>query len=106
MALAFFEYCHRQPLWIFEDFEEINDACHHLELLLPMMALTSKIAPDLIDQRGIETIECFADSARQTLLSTIAEGKVTLATVQGLCLLSFYNFTGTLCTSARRLCDD
>ena len=91
VALGFrlyFEYCHRQPIWCFER-DEISDvSAVSDELACSILALTSRFS------RRDEELKTYGSNARNIIMVRIANGNVSLATVESLCLLSYASFIG------------
>lgn len=91
----YFQYNHRQPLWVFEP-EDLSfpENCSQ-EVLFAVLSLASRystltLTPDELAQ----TISKYSQAARNLIISKIANGTVDLATLQSLCILSFSNFVG------------
>ncbi|KIW65421.1 hypothetical protein, variant [Phialophora macrospora] len=91
---AYFRYCHMQPLWLFdtdEDLSSIED-CHD-EVIFSLLALTLCHSKHPFFKGRLEQLSGqYAQLAREHIMLRIAQGKVTLATVQSLCMLALANF--------------
>lgn len=56
------------------------------ELMLAILALTAQFLDDT------KSPEMYADACRSLIMLRIASGKVTISTLQSLCLLAYANF--------------
>lgn len=85
----YFQYCHRQPIWLF-DREEVKDPSYiSEELACSILTLTSRFS-----QERDEMLH-YGDSARTLVMLRIANGTVDLETIESLCLLAYSSFLGT-----------
>ncbi|OCT49061.1 hypothetical protein CLCR_04690 [Cladophialophora carrionii] len=90
---AYFKYCHMQPLWLFDadDLSAIED-CRD-EVVFSLLALSVCHSKHIFFQgRSKQLSRQYAQLAREHIMLRIAQGKVTLATVQSLCMLALANF--------------
>ncbi|KAH8797961.1 putative C6 transcription factor [Xylogone sp. PMI_703] len=71
----YFQFCHRQPLWLFER-NDLNPPVdrHPEELIFSLLALSTR------------------EIARSHIMLKIGQGAIQLSTIQSLCLLAFANF--------------
>lgn len=84
----YFQYCHRQPVWLF-DREEVKDPSYMSEeLACSILTLTSRFS-----QERDEMLH-YGDSARTLVMLRIANGTVDLETIESLCLLAYSSFLG------------
>lgn len=120
------QYCHMQPLWLFDE-EEIAcpDNCPE-EVILAILALALRFSKQRRFAERMDLIcDKYAESARNHITLQIARGEVQLSTIQSLCLLALANFVGkhfqypcrqlhaltilserhTPCLAPRRTCD-
>lgn len=90
----YFVHCHRQPLWLFQDRDSLKaDNCDE-EILFPILALASCLAPASLPFNQRLDFKGCCDLARSLVMSRIMNGTVVFSTLQSLCLLAFANFTG------------
>ena len=94
----YFQYCHRQPLWLFERQELTSIDVLPEEVLFSLLALAIRFSArqDLVAQAQ-ELSQKYAEIARGHIMFRIAQGAVQLSTIQSLCLLAFSNFVGMDC---------
>jgi hypothetical protein len=93
---AYFRYCHMQPLWLFdgdEDLSSIDDCRDEVVFSLLALSLCHSKHP-YFKGRSEQLSAQYAQLAREHIMLRIAQGKVTLATVQSLCMLALANFHG------------
>ncbi|ETS77018.1 hypothetical protein PFICI_10892 [Pestalotiopsis fici W106-1] len=84
---TYFSHCHRQPIWCFEREDVSNFASLPDELVYSILALTSHFSPRQISQ------PChYGNDARHLIMLRIANGAVSLPTIESLCLLSYSTF--------------
>lgn len=93
----YFTYCHRQPLWLFDD----NDMSSLLrcseELLFSLLSLAARYSSHAyFDGQHQIFAHKYGEIARGLVMFRIAQGTVTLPTIQSLCLLALANFVGQL----------
>ena len=83
---VYFKHCHRQPVWCFER-EDVRDLrLLPDELVGSILALTSRFSSNHDRSYG--------DDARHLIMQRVANGTVTLPTIESLCLLSYTSFIG------------
>lgn len=93
----YFQYCHRQPLWLFErgDFTNPSDCCD--EVLFSVLSIAIRFSKHLYFANRVgEAAREYSEIARGNIMFQIAQSMVQLSTIQSLCLLSFVNFAGEL----------
>lgn len=97
MVDVYFQYCHMQPLWLFDhgDLDSPDNYCE--EIILALMALTLPYSSNVrFRGRTEELSRHYSKLARDHILLQVTEGSVKLSTIQGLCILAFANFIGEL----------
>lgn len=97
MVDVYFQYCHMQPLWLFDhgDLDSPDNYCE--EIILALMALTLPYSSNIrFRGRTEELSRHYSKLARDHILLQVTEGSVKLSTIQGLCILAFANFIGGL----------
>lgn len=98
----YFQFCHRQPLWLFER-EELSSPDDIVEeLVFSLLALTVRFSTStLFGNRSLNNLaQRYCEVARGHIMFRIAQGAVQMSTIQSLCLLAFANFTGKYTTSS------
>jgi hypothetical protein len=93
---AYFKYCHMQPLWLFDrhDLSCIED-CRD-EVIFSVLALALCHSKHTFFRGRSEHLsQRYAQLAREHIMLRIAQGKVTLTTIQSLCMLALANLHGT-----------
>lgn len=88
---TYFNHCHRQPIWCFEREDVTNFAALPDELVYSILALTSHFSPRQNNQTSN-----YGNDARHLIMLRIANGAVSLSTIESLCLLSYSTFMGAL----------
>ena len=92
---GYFQYCHMQPLWLVDrnDLADLEECCE--EIVLSLLALSLRYSRHPFFERGSEAMSNkYAQLAREHIMFRIAQGKIALSTIQGLCMLAFANFLG------------
>lgn len=92
---AYFQYCHKQPLWLFnqEDFSSIQDCSEGT--LLTLLALASCHSKHPFFQGRLHELgHTYAQAAREGILQQVGEGKVSITTIENLCMLTLANIQG------------
>lgn len=93
---AYFAFCHRQPIWLFDDKDGLLQDHVSTEIISAILALVMHYGT-VEHQLGLPLEPMnYASLARKQIMLHVAEGCVTLATMQALCLLAFANFVGTV----------
>ncbi|KIX08585.1 uncharacterized protein Z518_03241 [Rhinocladiella mackenziei CBS 650.93] len=90
---AYFQYCHLQPLWLFDrnDLSSVEE-CRE-ETIFSLLALSlCHSNHSFFKGRSEELSQKYAQLAREHIMLRIAQGKVTLSTIQSLCMLTLANF--------------
>jgi hypothetical protein len=103
---AYFQYCHKQPLWLFnrEDFSSVQGCSE--ETLLTLLALASCHSKNsFFHGRLHELSQSYAQAAREGIMQQTGEGKVSITTIQNLCMLTLANIQGKLSAYAKLLTD-
>ncbi|CAG7926862.1 unnamed protein product [Penicillium olsonii] len=89
----YLRYCHKQPLWLFDEEDLLKPHDIPREAIFGILALASRYSENSffagrIDQMCLE----YTESARGLVMLRIAQGNVQLSTIQSLCLLALANF--------------
>ncbi|RFU26534.1 hypothetical protein B7463_g9796, partial [Scytalidium lignicola] len=89
----YFQYCHRQPLWLFErsDLNHLESCPEEIIFSLLALAVRYSNAP-FFECRSQDFSQKYSEIARGHIMLRIAQGTVQLSTIQSLCLLAFANF--------------
>lgn len=91
----YFQYCHKQPLWLFnpEDFSNLPSIPDEVIFGISSLALRysrSHILDGQVDQQCRQ----YAEAAQSLISLRIARGKVNLSTMQALCLIALAEYIG------------
>ncbi|KAH7020592.1 putative C6 transcription factor [Ilyonectria destructans] len=89
---SYFQYHHKQPLWLFEreEFSSIED-CRE-ETLLSLLSLSSCHSNHPFFQGRLDELsQTYAQAARERIMQRVGEGNVSLSTIQNLCILALAN---------------
>ena len=82
-----------QPLWLFDRSDLENPEECSEEIILALLALALRHSSHSFFEGHSETLgERYAQLAREYVMFRIAQGNVTLSTIQCLCMLAFTNF--------------
>ncbi|KAI1623112.1 hypothetical protein EDD37DRAFT_682606 [Exophiala viscosa] len=94
MTLLYRRHCHRQPVWLFDDVELASLSQQPEELLLAILALTTRFSANPYFHRTdrIDMAQRFGDAARNLVMLKIANAGVRFSTIQSLCLLAYAGF--------------
>lgn len=89
----YLRYCHKQPLWLFDEEDLLKPEQCSQEVIFGILALALRYSENpffagRIDKLCLE----YAESARGLIMLRIAQGNAQLATIQSLCLLALANF--------------
>lgn len=87
---AYYEYAHRQPLWLFERDDALNSDCCE-ELLLTILSIAAQHSSTNSFREHLHSAETYSDAARSMIMLRIASASVDMRILQALCLLSFSN---------------
>lgn len=92
---SYFQYCHMQPLWLFdrEELSPVQDCREETLFSLLALSLCHSRHP-FFRGRSDELSQQYAQAARERIMWRIVEGKVLLSTIQSLCMLALANLQG------------
>jgi hypothetical protein len=94
---VFFQFCHMQPLWLFDRIDLADPEECSEEVILSLLALSLRYSSHaFFEGRSEKLTRRYAQLAREHVMFRIAQGNVTLSTIQSLCMLALANF---LCES-------
>jgi hypothetical protein len=97
MIDVYFQFCHMQPLWLFERDDVDSAEQHSEEIVLPLMALAFPYSSNPKYQGKTEELSRhYSKLGRDHILLQVTQGNVKMSTMQGLCMLAFANFLGKL----------
>ncbi|KAJ9199138.1 transcriptional regulator family: Fungal Specific TF [Paecilomyces variotii] len=89
----YFTYCHRQPLWLFDDNDIPSLVNCTEELIFSLLALAARYSSHAyFDGQSQVFAHKYGEIARGLIMFRIAQGTVKLTTIQSLCLLALANF--------------
>jgi hypothetical protein len=96
MVDVYFQFCHMQPLWLFDRTDLGSPNQYSDDIILPLLALTLPYSSqDRFQGRTEELSRHYSKLGRDHILEQISLGNVQISTMQGLCMLAFANFIGT-----------
>lgn len=88
-------WCHKQPMELFDEETFMSSLSHRdQELILALQALGSRFPPGSLTKTKQDHLESLAKDSRQMVMDKVVKGETTLSSIQTLCILSCYNFTG------------
>lgn len=92
---CYFQFCHMQPLWLFdrEEFSSIQDCREETLFSLLALSLCHSRHP-FFRGRSDELSKTYGQAARERIMRQIGDGNVSLSTIQSLCLLALANLQG------------
>lgn len=91
----YFQYCHKQPLWLFDMDGPFIPENHRSEVILSMLSLALRYSNNiLLDGRIDQICRQYVDSACSSVMLRISQGSVDLSTLQSLCLIALAEYTG------------
>lgn len=92
---AYFQYCHMQPLWLFDrsDLRDIENCREEIIYAVLALSLCHSNHP-FFAGRSDEMSQKYAQLAREHLMLTVVQGRVSLATIQCLSILALANLQG------------
>lgn len=95
MVDVYFQFCHMQPLWLFDRSDLGSPSQYSKEIILPLLALTLPYSTQERFQGKTEELSRhYSKLGRDHILLQVSHGNVKLSTMQGLCMLAFANFIG------------
>jgi hypothetical protein len=91
----YFQYCHKQPLWLFdpENFSNLSDIPDEVIFGISSLALRYFRNHTLDDQVN-QLCRQYAEAAYSRISFQIAQGSVNLSTLQALCLIALSEYIG------------
>lgn len=100
----YFQYCHKQPLWLFDPESFSSSAEMPDEIILGISSLALRYSQNHIrDGQADQLCRQYAEAAHSLISFRIARGSVTLSTMQALCLIALAEYIGqSLITNRRR----
>lgn len=92
---SYFQYCHKQPLWLFDREESFSIQDCREETLFSILALSLCHSKHPFSQGRLDELsQSYAQAARERIMQRVGEGKVSLSTIQNLCVLALANIQG------------
>lgn len=91
----YFQYCHKQPLWLFDPESFSNSAGMPDEIILGISSLALRYSQNHIrDGQADQLCRQYAEAAHSLISLRIARGTVTVSTMQALCLIALAEYIG------------
>jgi hypothetical protein len=93
----YFQYCHKQPLWLFDpDNLLIPEKCRS-EVVFGMLSLALRYSSNpFLEGRIDQMCRQYAEAARGYAMFRVAQGTVNLSTIQSLCLIALAEYIGEI----------
>lgn len=89
----YFQYCHKQPLWLFDPESFSNSTGRPEEIILGISSLALRYSQNHIrDGQADQLSRQYAKAAHSLISLRIAQGSVTLSTMQALCLIALSEY--------------
>lgn len=91
----YFQYCHKQPLWLFDpkDFSNLSDIPDEIIFGISSLALRYSRSHTL-DGQVDQLCRPYAEAAHSLISLRISRGSVNLSTMQALCLIALAEYIG------------
>lgn len=89
----YFQYCHKQPLWLFDpDGLSMPEGCRN-EVIFGILALALRYSNnDFLHGRTDQLCRRYAEAACSLVMLRITQGTVDLSTMQSLCLIALAEY--------------
>lgn len=91
----YFQYCHKQPLWLFdpENFSNLSEIPDEVTFGISSLALRYSRS-HMLDGQVDQLCRQYAEAAHGLISFRIARGTVNLSTMQALCLIALAEYIG------------
>jgi hypothetical protein len=91
----YFQYCHKQPLWLFlPDSLSIPERCRS-EVIFGILGLALRYSNNpFLEGRTDQMCRQYTEAARSYVMFRIVQGTVDLSTLQCLCLTALAEYIG------------
>ncbi|KAJ5298101.1 hypothetical protein N7508_008350, partial [Penicillium antarcticum] len=87
------QYCHKQPLWLFDESDLLAPEIYSQEIMFGILGLALRYSNNpFVEGRVDELCQQYTEAARGIIMLKIARGGVQLSTIQSLCLIALANF--------------
>lgn len=91
----YFQYCHKQPLWLFDPESFSNPADMPDEVILGISCLALRYSRNrILDGQVDQLCRQYAEAAHSLISFRISRGTVKLSTMQALCLIALAEYIG------------
>lgn len=91
----YFQYCHKQPLWLFDQSELSKQEGCRDEVIFGILSLALRYSENPSLQGRIDQMcRQYAEAARNLIMLRISQGTVNLSTMQSLCLIALAQYIG------------
>ncbi|KAJ6172868.1 hypothetical protein N7485_005680 [Penicillium canescens] len=89
------QYCHKQPLWLFDEDDLSTPEICPQEIIFGILGLALRYSSNpFVEGRVDQMCRQYTEAARGNIMLRIAQGAVQLSTIQSLCLVALANFIG------------
>jgi hypothetical protein len=89
------QYCHKQPLWLFDEDDLSVPDLFPQEITFGVLGLALRYSSNpFVEGRVDKMCRQYSEAARGSIMLQIAQGSVQISTIQSLCLVALSNFIG------------
>lgn len=89
----YFQYCHKQPLWLLDPDDLLNPAQCRSEVIFGVLSLALRYSSSsFLEGRVDQLCRHYAEAARSYAMLRVAQGSVNLSTLQSLCLVALAEY--------------
>lgn len=89
----YFQYCHKQPLWLFDPNDLLIPEKCRSEVIFGMLSLTLRYSNNPFFRGRIDQMcRQYAEAARSYAMLRLTEGTVNLSTIQSFCLFALAEY--------------
>ena len=91
----YFQYCDKQPLWLFEPDDLLVPETCRSEVVFGILSLALRYSRNpFLDGRTDQMCRQYAEAARSYAMLRVAQGTVNLSTIQSFCLIALAEYIG------------
>jgi hypothetical protein len=93
----YFQYCHKQPLWLFDPDDLIIPERCRSEVVFSILSLALRYSNNpYLDGRTDHVCRQYAEAARSYAMFRVSQGTVNLSTIQSFCLIALAEYIGEI----------
>ena len=91
----YFQYCHKQPLWLFDVDDFLIPEKSRSEVIFGILCLALRYSSNpFLEGRTDKLCRHYAEAARSYAMFRISQGTVDLSTIQTFCLIALAEYIG------------